>query len=282
MAGTSDKVGGEFEKADRAGVMLQAANKALIDIGIRVTLKAPDEKKLGESLTKQKKKAQIYFTLDGQIFGVDVRVGSDKFTVISLDLDAEKDVKKHREILENLAHKTKLITEQQVWKWHEKHLDAEELSFFAGTIRQMELGLVENKKVRDRLNAFTYDTDDVGLHNDLRDFARKHGWGHYIAFLEDIDHNKDGKKIFDTYAKEGAASPVNLPKPLVAALEHDIATSGKPNWTAARKLISTMVNIKFIATMKKDRLPALDKELARLKVDIPVKRKEFVAAGGKL
>jgi hypothetical protein len=34
--------------------------------------------------------------------------------------------------------------------------------------------------------------------------------------------------------------------------------------------------------MKKDRLPALDKELARLKVDIPVKRKEFVAAGGKL
>ncbi|MGH8797703.1 MAG: hypothetical protein ACREXI_11640, partial [Caldimonas sp.] len=55
MAGTSDKVGGEFEKADRAGVMLQAANKALIDISIRVTLKAPDEKKPGESLTKQKK-----------------------------------------------------------------------------------------------------------------------------------------------------------------------------------------------------------------------------------
>ena len=191
MAGTSDKVGAEFDKADRADFFLQFASKLLTDVGVKANLKAPDPKKLADSIQKSKKKAQVYVTLDGQKLGVEVRVGSDEFAVISIDLDAEKNVKKHREILENLSRKTKLITEQEVWKWHEKHLDDEELSFFAGT------------------------------------------------------------------------------------------TSGKPNWTTARKLISTMVNIKFIGTMKKERLPAIDKELARLKVEIPAKRKEFVAVGGK-
>lgn len=281
MAGTSEKVGSEFEQADRTDFQLQFAKRLLSDVGVTMNLKAPDEKKLAESMKKSKKKAQVYLALDGQKLAVEVRVGSEAFAVASIDLDAQKDVAKHREILENLARKTKLITEAEVWKWHEKHFDAVELSFFAGTIQQMEKDLVDNKKMHDRLSAFTYDTDDVGLHNDLRDWARKHSWGHYIGFLEDIDHKKDGKKIFDTYAKEGAANPVNLPKPIVAALEHDIATSGAPNYAAARKLIATMVNIKFIGTMKKEQLPAIEKELARLKVRIPVERKKFVEVGGK-
>src|ERR1035438_3527860 len=134
MAGIGDKVGSEFDQADRADFWLQSAKKVLNDIGVKMNLKAPDEKKLGDSIKRTKKKAQIYISLDGQKLAVDVRVGSEKFAVASIDLDAEKDVKTHREILENLSRKPKLITEAEVWKWHEKHFDAEELSFFAGTI----------------------------------------------------------------------------------------------------------------------------------------------------
>ena len=279
----SEAVGAEFDQADRLNVVwIETAKKLLRELGVTMTMKMPDEKKLQENIDKAKKKARLFITLVGtDKVTLDVRIGSGTPVLIgSVDLTAEKDMAKRREILNNLARKTGLITEKEVWKWQETHYDEVELAFFRGTIQQMEQDQVKFTAQRDMLNKLSF--DGGGMRHELKEWAAKKSWKHYIEFVETIDEGATPKKVFDTYVKEGAPQPVNLPAAMRQAIEHALANGQAPNFADARTLIVKMIDVKFISAFKKELLPPIVKEVERLRVDIPEKRKRYaLASSGK-
>ena len=279
----SEAVGSEFDKADRLRVAwIETAKKLMREIGVTMNMKLPDEKKLQESIDKAKKKAQLYVVLTGtETLALEVRVGSTTPVQIgSVDLTAEKDMAKRREVLNNLAHSTSLITEKEVWKWHDTHYDDVELSFFRGTISEMESNQTKLTAQQAKLDKLTFDSGD--MRGQLKEWTAKKSWKHYLEFVENIDDGVTPKKIVDTYVKDGATLPVNLPGPMKQKIEDALAAGHVPDFADARKLIVKMIDLKFIPAFKKEFLPPIKKEVDRLRVAIPEKRKAYaVATSGK-
>jgi hypothetical protein len=278
----SEAVGSEFDKADRLRVAwIETAKKLMTKIGVTMNMKLPDEKKLQESIDKAKKKAQLFITLAGtDTLTLEVRVGSSSLQIGSVDLTAEKDLAKRRDMLNGLARNTGLITEKEVWKWHDTHYDDVELAFFRGTIQQMEIDQTKLTAQKDKLEKLTFDSGE--MRTQLKEWAAKKSWKHYIDFVEDIDKGATPKKVIDTYVKDGAGLPVNLPPPMKKTLEEALAAGKAPDFTGARKLIVTMIDVKFVSGFKKEMLPPIKKEVDRLRVAIPEKRKAYaVATSGK-
>jgi hypothetical protein len=276
------KLGSEFDKPDRASFQVQFAKKFIDDNGIKMTIRPVDEKELAAALAKTKKKAQIYATLDLPMFQLWVRIGTTKLLIGSKDFDSLRDNGKEREVLNKLADSTKLITRAEVDKWHDTHYDSQELSFFAETIREMEESQKKLQKRHDDLKAFTFaDKNATSLRGELHAFTKKHSWEHYLQFVEDIEDGKGGQQIFDTYVRDGATLPVNLPPEQKAALAKQLSSHSPPDFGPAKTLIVKLINAKFIPAMSKDEMASLTKELQRLKTEIPEKKKEFIRVGGK-
>lgn len=277
------QLGNEFEKADRAPINQLYVKKFLDGLPLSMTLKSPPEKDIADLITKGKK-AHFVATLELPLLQIWLKAGSAKPILVgSKDLDGLRDNGKVRDILNKLADTTKLITRDAVWKWHDTHYDDQELSFFAGTIGEMERSQAKLQVRHDALKGYKFDKRDApGLRAELHAFAAKHSWEHYLQFVEDIDQPKGDTLIFDTYVKDGAKLPVNLGAPLVKPIAAAIKGNMKADWAAARALIVKLIDTKFIPDMRKDELAEAAKELARLKTAIPEKKKAFVKAGGKL
>jgi hypothetical protein len=279
----SEAVGSEFDKADRLRVVwIETAKKLMREVGVSMNMKLPDEKKLQESIDKTKKKAQLFVTLVGtEALTLEVRVGSASPVQIGkVDLSAEKDMAKRREVLNNLARNTGLITEKEVWKWHDTHYDDVELSFFRGTISEMEINQAKLTAQRDKLDKLSFGSGE--MRGALKEWAARKSWKHYIDFVEDIDDGATPKKIVDTYVKDGASLPVNLPAPMKKKIEDALAAGGAPDFAAARKLIVQLIDVKIVTGLRKEMLPPIKKEVDRLRTAIPEKRKAYaVATSGK-
>ncbi|MEO6711317.1 MAG: hypothetical protein ABI054_12465 [Planctomycetota bacterium] len=277
-------VGEEFNEASRLRVVwIEVAKKLLKDLGVAMTLKLPDDKKLQAEIDKAKKKARLYLTLDGTSkLSLDVRIGPSVVLPIgTVNLAAEKDNSKRRNILTNLSQETTLITKDEVWKWQETHYDDVELSFFRGTISEMESDQTKLKAKKEKLDKLTMAGDT--LRGELKDWASKRSQKHYIEFVEDIEGGTvAASKIIDTYVKTGAKLPVNLPAAMKQKLEQTLASGGKPDFAPARALISKMIDEKIIAKFKPEMLAPIKKELDRLSKAIPEKKKAYEkASSGK-
>jgi hypothetical protein len=279
----SHPIGEEFSEASRLRVVwIEAAKKFLKELDIEMTLKLPEDKKLQEALDKAKAKGRLFLTLDGTSkLSLDVRIGTSVTIPIgSINLTQEKDNSKTRNLLRNLSQKTKLISEAEVWKWQETHYDEVELSFFRGTISQMESDQAKLAEKKAKLDKLTVASGE--LRRELKEFAAKHSQKHYIEFVEDIDDGADAKKIVETYVKTGAKLPVNLPAATTQKIEQTLASGGKPDFAPARALIAKMIDEKIIPKFKQEVLPPIKKELERLSKDIPEKKKGYAkASGGK-
>jgi hypothetical protein len=104
-------------------------------------------------------------------------------------------------------------------------------------------------------------------------------WVHYVDFINDVDKGEDSKKVFETYMKDGASLPINLPKGVQEPVEHALANGGKPDFAPARKLIVGIVNQKFIPEFKKDRLALYQKDIKANTEKLSALKKKRAAMG---
>ena len=279
---TEHLLGNEFDKPDRIAFQLQFVKRFIDGLGVSMNLKPPDEKQFGELIAKAKK-VQYVATLEGTLLQVWLRGGKVKPMLVgSKDLDSVRDNAKARDILQKLADTTKLVTAQQIYKWQETHLDEQQISFFRGTISEMEADQAKLKARHAALSNYKFDNkDSESLRKELHTFTAKHSWEHYLNFVEDIHKAKADQAIYDTYVKSGASFPVNLDSAIKAPIDKAITTS-KVDWGPARRVVVKMIDTKFIPEMRKDELASAAKELKRLETAIPEKKKAFVKGGGKL
>lgn len=280
---SEDKIGGEFDRPDRLKVAyMPLVERFVSGLKIKPTFKVPTDKELGDALAKAKgKKAQIYVNLDGSLLSFEVRIpGSKAIRLGAKDLDSLRDNDKQREILEKLADTTKLTTRAEVEKWHSTHYGKEEISFFRGTIHDMMSSRDDLQPKVTALKAFKFDGKNAALIAELHAHAKKHSHDHYITFVEDIDKGVAPKAIYDKYIAAGASFPVNLPAAIAAPIAKAVSAAAQPDFTNARKLIVGVIDAKLIGDYRKEVLPAMEKELNRLKADLPGKIAEFKKVGG--
>jgi hypothetical protein len=280
---SEDKIGGEFDRPDRLKVAwMPMVERFVSGLQIKPTMKLPTDKELGEALAKAKgKKAQVYVNLDGSLLWFEVRVpGSKPFRLGAKDLDSLRDNDKQREILEKLADTTKLTTRAEVEKWHSTHYGKEEISFFRETIHEMQESRDKLQPQVDALKAFKFAGKNAKLIAELHKHAKAHSHEHYITFVEDIDAGVNAKAIYDKYIVAGASYPVGLPPAIAAPIAKAVAAGDKPDFGKARALIVGLIDAKLIADYRKEVMPPLEKELIRLKADLPGKITEFKKVGG--
>ena len=252
-----------------------------------ISLKEPDPGKLEPLMTKSKKPAEFWFTREGNKFTVDVRVGTNKTVLGTFDISSEKDRAKQKAIWEAL-YANDLASKKDLEDFDKAHPDPKAVEELDDQIHQAEMELNGDVAGCNAVAKFAdYDRDEVpGSFNPssmLRIWVQeKHqSWAHYLTFIEDVDKPEDPKKIFETYMKEGADKPINLPKGVQEPIEHAIANGEKPNFAAARKLILGVVNQKFLPEFKKERLAMYHKVLKEEKEALDALKKKRAAMGSK-
>jgi len=257
-------------------------------LGLKITLKAPDEKKVGGLMEKAKKPAEFFYTVDGSKFTVDVRVGSTKTVLGTGDLNSTKDNPKGREAWVKLYENYDLVTKAELDAWDKAHPDPKVLEGIKSDIRRLKMDIGGDAADHRAIKKFaSYDGGERAAGYDvsalLRDWTKeKHAsWTHYMTFLDDVDAKKDAKTIFDTYMKDGASYPINLPKKLLDPIEHALANGSAPDFKPARALILKLVNTKFIPPFKKERLGLYVKLLEENAGKLKALEKKLADAGGK-
>ncbi|SRR5664280_560083 len=281
---SEDTIGSAFDKVDRLPFWMQYVDKFLQNLKIKPTIRLPPDKELAAAFAKANgKKAQIYVNLDGSLLYLEIRVpGTKPFRIGAKDLDSLHDNDKQRAVLDKLADSTKLTTRADVEKWHNTHYSDAELQTFRDTIAEMESSMSSLQTQYDALKAFKFDgKDQAALVNALHAFTKPRSREHYLKFVENIDAGVAPKVIFDTYIAAGAALPVNLPPAMAAPIAKAVGAGSKPDFSAARKLIVGVIDAKLIVDYRKDTLPPIEKELNRLKRELPQNKVDYKKAGGK-
>jgi hypothetical protein len=263
------KLDRKVDKGDRIQINWQGVS-SMIKKNLampNISLKEPDQEKLEPLMTKLKKPAEFWYTREGNKFTVDVRVGPNKTVLGTFDISSEKDRAKQKAIWDGL-YANDLATKEDVAKFDQAHPDPKDVAALDAEIDRAQMDLNGDTADAKTIAKFhNYDEDDRAGGYNLTALLKlwlqdKHqSWVHYVSFIEDVDKPEDAKKIFDTYMKEGASGPINLPKNVQESIEHAIANGEKPDLAAARKLVLGIVNQKFIPEFKKDRLALYQKDL---------------------
>ena len=236
-------------------------------IGLKVPCKKPDLAKIEPIMRKAKKPAELYATFDAKKLTVDVRIGTAYKQVLgALDIEGEKDIEKRRTILKTLNTKNKkLFADADLYAFTKAHPDKETLDDDRAQVASLKPEIEKLKAKVAGLKNLSYDhCASAELSRGLRNWVESKHWGHYLAFLRDIDSGADSKTIYDKYigeAKHPATLPVNLESHGAARIKQALDANQIPDFAAARAQIVKMVDTKFVPEYKKENLPALEKEL---------------------
>ena len=276
------------QKPDRIRIQFESVKSDVNKwLGLKITLRQPDEDELGKLMDKTKKPAEFFYTVDGSKFTVDVRVGSKVTVLGTADLNSSKDNPKGRETLVKLQAND-LVSKAELEAWDKAHPDPKVIDGIKSEISRLEMDMRSDAADRGSINKFSsYDDGGRAAGYDvsalLVEWTKdKHkSWTHYMTFLDDVDKKGDPKAIFDTYMKDGAKLPINLPAKLLDPIEHAIANGTAPDFKAARALILKLVNTKFIPPFKKERVELYDKLLKENAVKLKALKKQLADAGGK-
>jgi hypothetical protein len=268
--------------------------KALIkrNLGLtKMTLKDPDVAKLQPAMARLKKPAEFWFTVDGNKFTVDVRVGTDKAdrTVLgTFDLASEQDIAVRRATFDALFNSFELVDKAQFDAFQKANPDPQALEAAKTEVYRLDMDLKSDKADRKAINAFTnYDVDGRAAGYDVSELMRlwleeKHqSWVHYVNFIKAVDSGADPKTIFDSYMKQGASSPINLPPKFQTPVERAIANGAAVDLKPARGAVVQIVNAKFIPLFRKERLALYDKDIKEETTKLNAAKKKYTDLGGK-
>jgi hypothetical protein len=237
-------------------------------IGVKVAIpKKPDMAKIAPLMARTKKPAELYATYDGKKLVIEVRVGTAYKQVLgTLDLAAEKDLEKRRDLLKKInAKDKKLVTDQELGKFEMAHPTPDQKNFAQRQLVTLRPEIEKLKARQAHLKSLTYDKcGSEELAKQFQEWVENKHWGHYLEFLREVDAGADSKKIFDTFIGDGqqaVAKPVNLDAATARKIQKDLAAGKVPDFTAARAQIVKMVDAKFVPAFKKEALAKVEDEL---------------------
>lgn len=237
-------------------------------IGVKVAIsKKPDMAKIAPCMAKTKKPAELFATYDGKKLVLDVRVGAAYKQVIgTLDIAAEKDIEKRRDLLKKInAKNKKLVSDQDLGKFEQAHPTPDQKDFAKRQLVTLRPEVEKLKAKQSLLKTIKYDKcGSEELVKQFRDWVEKKSWGHYLEFLRDVDAGADSKKIFDTYIGDGQQAvdkPVNLDAATAGKIKKALDAGKIPDFAPARAQIVNMVDAKFIPAFKKEALAKVEEDL---------------------
>lgn len=244
-------------------VGLQVAQAYLSNRKIKMSTSKPNASKIKPLMT-DKKSAEFYVTLNGNKLALEVRVDKKSVdTLGTLDISAEKDIDKRHAVMQELFS-AGLVSDDDWKKFQKKYPTSEELKDWKDEAYKLGWDIKGDRANIKSLGSLTYDTFDSianNLKGGLAEYVKRKHWEHYLAFVDDIDSGVDAKKIYETYVKDGAKLPVNLPPPTQALIKKAIDSGSKPDLAPGRKCIVGIINNKFIPEYRKTVLAQWQTEL---------------------
>ncbi len=241
-------------------------NKLTIPVG---KLDAKDLAEVAAKVTATKKNADFTASFDGQWLRFEAVIGTQKVFISSVDVSALGDAAKVFEIKKKLA----------AIGLASAPVDPAARAAKLKSISDVESVIQSAEGVKQSYTNYTYASDEPAIYGALEKWAASHSRSPYLDFLGDLNAKTNAKKVFDTYIKKGAASPINLSASVAAAIEKDLKAAKAPNFDAAKKEILGVVNTKIVPVFKKETLANIDKGIAQSKKDLATLKAELKAMG---
>jgi hypothetical protein len=262
MAGKREKLDQSAKTFDRFEVTLFVVTKHVTNnLGIKLPKPQPDLTKIEQSMTKSRKPAEFFLSLDRDVFSLELVIGSETRILAQVSLAAEKDISKRRAVLQGLAQNTSLVTKADLDAFDKAHPDPRAVADLQKQIEEKKADLQRIQFLMGEIKGLTFDHSTPALWGGLKNWAVKHSVLHYLDFIEAIDGQVDAKSIIERYVRKGAQFPVNLHEQVRLALEHEAAAGTPPNFAPARKEIVHAIDSNIIPKYKAETLGVLQKKL---------------------
>jgi hypothetical protein len=228
--------------------------------------KKPDKSKVKDLLEKGKKEpATFYLVLDGLKLTFELRVGTGKLVLNTLDMAGVKDLSKRRELLFQLSMRAQeLVSKNDLKKFDEEHTEAENPAVqkaaveLGSEIDELENQL-DNLKIM-QTSANYKGTNYSSYDKEFKDWVQKKGLGRFVAFVDDAE----GKGGLGTEALKLLADPKTSgiqPKTL-EAIKAAEEKGGALDFSQARKeVIANIINKLLLPRYNKERVAEITKEI---------------------
>jgi hypothetical protein len=257
-----------------------AGQIAAMHLGI--SPKKPDKSKVQPMLEKDKNNpGKFFLVLDGLKLTFEVRVGTAKIVLNTLDLAGVKDIAKRRELLVQLNMRASdLVSKDDLKKFDTEHTEATSPSAqkaaveFGDEIDTLENELDNLKITRDAPN---YKKKDYSPYDsEFKKWVEDKNFGRFTAFLDEAESStglgSEGAKLLADPKTSGIQ-----PKTLVA-IEAAHAKGEKPDYTQARKeVIANVVNRLLLPRYNKEKMDELNKQINERTAKLAALKKKLQA-----
>jgi len=159
-----------------------------------ISPKKPDKGKVQAMLDKDKNNpAKFYLVLDGLKLTFEVRVGTAKIVLNTLDLNGVKDIAKRRELLVQLNMRASdLVSKDDLKKFDTEHTDSASPAVQKASAEMgEEIDELENQldNLKIMRNAPNYKKKDYSQWDkEFHDWVEEKGFGRFTAFVDDVEN----------------------------------------------------------------------------------------------
>jgi hypothetical protein len=257
-----------------------AGQLAVMHLGI--SPRKPDKSKVQAMLQKDKNNpGKFFLVLDGLKLTFEVRVGTAKIVLNTLELGGVKDIAKRRELLVQLNMRASdLVSKDDLKKFDTEHTDSASPAVQKASVEMGEEidkfeNELENLKItRDAPNY--QKTDYSSWDSEFKEWVEDHNYGRFTAFVEDAESSSglrsEGAKLLTDPKTSGIQ-----PKTFVA-IEAAHAKGEKPDYTQARKeVITNVINRLLLPRYNKEKMDDLNKQISDRTAKLAALKKKLQA-----
>ena len=234
-----------------------------MDLGIKA--KKPDWKKLQAAMTKTRKPAKYFMTMDGLKFTFEVRVATTKFVLNRLDISKVRGVAKQREILRRLEDRTKIVTKADLVRFDKATSDPEDSKAVVGVNEELDKlrGEIDWLKQTAKAGNYRNKTIDKGLYmnKEFRSWAKKKGYGGFTDFLIDVDAKAGWTNRVSAFLDLGRRTGLR-PETLAELLEAR-DSGARADFSEARKQVAEVVNRAMLPKYNQEGLRRIAQEIKK-------------------
>ncbi len=219
--------------------------------------KRPDKARLGKLLDQASKppsraKGEFYLALDGTLLSFGVRIASTRTVLATLDLAKVKDPVKRRDLMYQLSARTALVGAKDLAAFDAANADPEDSAAAIEINRKIDAlkDLIDTSRILlgSNYRKRAYDEHD----REFGDWARKKGFGAYLAFADDVRHTgypgPEARKLL-----EDRRAPV----PRAATRQAIDAALGRgetPDYAPARREVVAVIDAHLLPRFNKERI----------------------------
>ena len=244
--------------------------------------KKPDKAKVQALLDKDKKNAARFFlVLEGMKLTFEVRVGTAKIVLNTLDLAGVRDLGKRRDLMVQLNMRAgELVSKDDLKAFDKEHAGAESPAAQKAAVEIGEdIDTLENEleNLTITRNAPNYKKTDYSPYDsEFKKWVEDKNFGRFTAFLDESESStglgSEGAKLLADPKTSGIQ-----PKTLVA-IEAARAKGEKPDYTQARKeVIANVINRLLLPRYNKEKMDDLNKQINERTAKLTALKKKLQA-----